>query len=163
VHVVIWVAEDSWSATIDAARTWAPSDAAITLLHVTGDESAAAAHGAFAGLLGRGYPHRRDPGGRVEDACAAAAEDLLTAAAGRLDRPASVLERHGRVEHEVVHVATGADLLICARDGDPTRPGPHSLAPPTRFVVDHAPCPVLLIWPGAAPRASVIPPPPPRP
>ncbi|MFD5466969.1 hypothetical protein ACFWIQ_29700 [Kitasatospora sp. NPDC127059] len=34
--------------------------------------------------------------------------------------------------------------------GDPAHPGPHSLGPATRFVVDHAPCAVLLVWPERA-------------
>ncbi|MGF1424961.1 hypothetical protein [Kitasatospora sp. LaBMicrA B282] len=42
-------------------------------------------------------------------------------------------------------------LLILARDGDRAHhPGPHSLGPAGRFVVDHAPCPVLLVWPAPA-------------
>jgi nucleotide-binding universal stress UspA family protein len=161
MDVIIWVAEGTWPATVDAARGWVPDGAHVALLHVTSEEPAAAAHGAFAGLLGRGYPHERDPGARVEAMSATAAEDLLTAAAARLGRSATRLLAHGRVGHEVVHAAEGADLLICARDGDRSRLGPHSLAPPTRFVVDHAPCPVLLIWPEPAPGVASIPPPPP--
>ena len=38
----------------------------------------------------------------------------------------------------------GADLLVLARDGE-RRPGPKSLLPRTRFVVDHATCKVLLV------------------
>ncbi|MGD0344824.1 MAG: universal stress protein, partial [Acidimicrobiales bacterium] len=38
--------------------------------------------------------------------------------------------------------------------------GPHSLGPATRFIVDHAPCPVLLVWPDEAPGIESIPPPP---
>ena len=38
----------------------------------------------------------------------------------------------------------GADLLVLARDGGP-HPGPKSLSPRTRFVVDHATCAVLLV------------------
>ncbi len=64
------------------------------------------------------------------------------------------------MEHEVVRAAEGADLLICARDGDQHRLGPHSLGHTTRFVVDHAPCPVLLVWPRPAPGVDSIPPPP---
>jgi len=41
------------------------------------------------------------------------------------------------------------DLLVLARDGDRSRAGPASLGPGARFVVDHAPCQVLLVWPGA--------------
>jgi nucleotide-binding universal stress UspA family protein len=39
-------------------------------------------------------------------------------------------------------------MLVCVRDGAPGLPGPDSLGPVTRFVVDHAPCGVLLVWPG---------------
>jgi hypothetical protein len=160
MKVIVWVAEGTWPACVDATRGCVPADADVMLLHVTGDDVAAAAHGAFAGLLGRGHPHERDPGRRVEALSATAADDLLTAAAARLARPAARIERSGRVEHEVVRAAAGADLLICARDGDRTRLGPHSLAPQTRFVIDHAPCRVLLIWPEPAPGVESIPPPP---
>lgn len=160
MDVIIWISEGSWPATVDAARVWAPGDATVTLLHVTSDEPATTAHGAFAGLLGRGHPPGRDPGSQLEALSATAAQDLLARAAQRLERPAIPLARHGRLEREVVQAAAGADLLICARDGDLNRLGPHSLAPPTRFVVDHAPCPVLLVWPGATPAVDSIPPPP---
>ncbi len=160
MKVIIWVAEGTWPACVDTARGWVPDNADIVLLHVTGDDVAAAAHAAFAGLLGRGHPPKRDPGRRVEALSAAAAEDLLTTAAARLARPAARIERSGEVEREVIQAAAGAGLLICARDGDRVRLGPHSLAPQTRFVVDHAPCPVLLIWPEPPPGVESIPPPP---
>jgi hypothetical protein len=47
-----------------------------------------------------------------------------------------------------------------ARDGDRSRLGPKSLGRATRFVVDHAACPVLLVWPDAAPDVGTMPPPP---
>jgi hypothetical protein len=53
------------------------------------------------------------------------------------------------------------DVLVLARDGDRSRLGPHSLGPRARFVVDHAPCRVLLIWPDAPPGAETVAPPPP--
>ena len=159
MRVVVWVTEATWPACVDAARDWAPADAEVELLHVTGDDVAAAAHGAFAGLLGRGHGQGRDPGERIEALAATAAQELLAAAASRLGRATTSSERHGRVEREVVRAVTGAGLLICARDGDQTRTGPRSLAPPTRFVVDHAPCPVLLVWP-EVPSGDPLPPPP---
>jgi nucleotide-binding universal stress UspA family protein len=159
VSTLVWVTEGTWQAAVDAARTLAPPDAEFTLLHVTGGEVAHAAHGAFAGLLGRGG---RDPGDRLEELGRAATEDLLRAAEERLDRPVTIVRRQGRVEREVVEAAEGADLLICARDGD-RRLGPRSLGPAARFVVDHAPCPVLLAWPGEPPGLDSLPPPPPPP
>lgn len=157
--VVIWVTEGTWTSCIDAARTLAPAQADVVLLHVTGEEIAAAAHGAFGALLGRGHAER-DPGTRVEALAAGAGRELLAAAARRLGRNAATIERSGRVEREVVQAAEGAELLVVARDGDRSRLGPHSLGHATRFVVDHAPCPVLLVWPEPAPGVSSIPPPP---
>jgi hypothetical protein len=52
------------------------------------------------------------------------------------------------------------DILVLARDGNRQRLGPRSLGPAARFVVDHAPCRVLLIWPDVAPALTTIPPPP---
>ncbi|MGW2376017.1 universal stress protein [Kitasatospora sp. NPDC001683] len=157
--VVVWITEGTWPACVDAARAHAPQDAQIVLLHVSGQDVPGLAHGAFAGLLGRGH-RERDPGDRVEELATASARQLLDAAADRLGRPCTRLERTGRTEREVVAAAEGAGLLVLARDGDRTRLGPHSLGPATRFVVDHAPCPVLLVWPETAPGADTLPPPP---
>lgn len=157
MRVVVWVAEGTWPACVDAARRYDGGE--ITLLHVTSDEVAAAARGAVAGLLGRGRQHP-DPGALVESLSASAAADLLDGAERRLGRPAERKQLRGRVERQVVQAAAEADLLICARDGDRSRLGPHSLGPATRFVVDHAPCAVLLVWPEPAPGMESIPPPP---
>ncbi|MGW1957737.1 universal stress protein [Streptomyces sp. NPDC001920] len=148
--VVVWIVEGTWHACVDAARSQVPEGAQIVLLHVTGHESEGVAHGAFAGLLGRGHPER-DPGTRMERSAADSARGLLREAADRLGRPCTRVERSGRVERAVVDAAEGADLLIVARDGDRGHRGPKSLGPAGRFVVDHAPCPVLLVWPGPAP------------
>lgn len=147
LKVIVWVTEGTWTASIDAARRFAPSGAAIELLHVIPEEVAGAARGAYAGLLGRGHPER-DPGQRVADLAAASATELLAAAARRLGRPCTRSQRRGRAEREVAAAAAGADLLILSRDGDRAHPGPRSIGPACRFVVDHAPCPVLLAWPG---------------
>jgi nucleotide-binding universal stress UspA family protein len=158
-QVIIWVSEGTWRASVDAALRPAPPDASITLLHVTKAEVPEVAHGAYVGLLGRGHPER-DPGPRLSQVAGASAGDLLDAAARRLGRPCERIERRGQAEREVVIAAARADLLIVARDGDRSRLGPKSLGKATRFIVDHAPCPVLLIWPEAAPGIASIPPPP---
>jgi nucleotide-binding universal stress UspA family protein len=160
--VIIWVAEGTWPSAVDAARGLAPAGAHLVLLHVTGEEVPGAGHGAYAGLLGRGRPER-DPGTRMEVLAGASAGELLDAAARRLGLPCDRAERRGRVEREVVLAADGADLLVLARDGDRARLGPKSLGRASRFVVDHAPCPVLLVWPEPAPGVETIPPPPPGP
>jgi nucleotide-binding universal stress UspA family protein len=162
VAVVAWIVEGTWPACVDATKEYAAADADVVLLHVTDPEVPGAAHGAYAGLLGRARPDR-DPGTAVEGLAASSADELLTAAAERLDRPCTRQARAGRVEREVVDAAEGADLLVVARDGDHTHLGPHSLGRHSRFIVDHAPCPVLLVWPDVSPSTATIPPPPPHP
>lgn len=142
--VVVWIADDTWQDCVDAARAYAGSE--FLLLHVSDHDVPGAAHGAFAGLFGRSHPSR-DPGTRLDHLAAGHAAQLLDAAAARLGLPCTTSARTGRVEHEVVAAAQEASLLILCRDGDVSRAGPRSLGPATRFVVDHAPCPVLLVWP----------------
>ncbi len=155
--VYIWVCEGTWRASVDAALSLVPAAARFTLLHVTSAEVPDAAHGAYAGLFGRAG---HDPGRQLEKMAAASAGELLAAAAARLGRDCERLEVQGRPERAVVAASAQADLLIVARDGDRARLGPKSLGKATRFVVDHAACPVLLVWPGSAPDVTTIPPPP---
>ncbi|HEV3169098.1 MAG TPA: universal stress protein [Actinocrinis sp.] len=159
--VVAWIVEGSWPAVVDATRTYAPAGAEIVLLHVTEASVPEVAHGAYAGLLGRGH-RERDPGTRLEHLSAASATDLLQAAADRLGRDCDQQQRTGRPERAVVAAAEGAELLILARDGDQARLGPKSLGRASRFIVDHAPCAVFLVWPVPAPGVDTIPPPPPH-
>jgi nucleotide-binding universal stress UspA family protein len=155
--VLVWITEDSWAACVDAVQALAPAGQDVTLLHVTDTAAVEAAHGAFTALLGRS---RVDPGVQLEAMAEDAAERVLTAAAGRLGRPAQQLRLRGRPEHRVVDAAREAALLVLAREG--AAAGPKSLGKAARFVVDHAACPVLLIWPGPVP-AGPPPPPPPAP
>jgi nucleotide-binding universal stress UspA family protein len=147
VKILVWLDEGTWEACIDAARDL-PGD--VTLLHVS-DVGTEAALSGSAGLLGR------VAGADPAELLAAAERRLLTAAAERLDRPAEVLTLRGRPEHEVLASCASADLLIVARDGDQRRLGPRSLGHRTRFVLDHAPCRVLLVWPGSPPPLGSIP------
>jgi nucleotide-binding universal stress UspA family protein len=160
--VLVWVGTRTWQACVDAARRLPAATTRVTLIYVTEDDPPDAARGAYLGLMGRGRPGP-DPGARIAEFERRWAAELLDAAARRLGRPCDRIERHGRPEREVVTAADGADLLIVARDGDQSRLGPKSLGKETRFVVDHAPCPVLLIWPGAAPSVASLPPKPPKP
>lgn len=157
MKALIWIAEGTWQACVDTARALVPAEAGLTLLYVSPGELPATARASYTGLLGRGHPER-DPGREVAQISAESAAGLLRAAAERLGRPCTRLHRSGHVEREVVAAAEDADLLILVRDGDPGHRGPKSLGRAGRFVVDHAPCPVLLAWPGPAPAA--MPPPP---
>jgi nucleotide-binding universal stress UspA family protein len=160
--ILVWVSEETWQAAVDAVAELAPEPSSVTLLHVTPTDPPDLAHAAYLGLFGRGAA-ARDPRPRMADVSATSAAELLEAAAQRLGRPCERIARTGRTEREVVAAAAGADLLIMARDGDRSRLGPKSLGRDTRFAVDHAPCPVLLVWPEPAPAVETIPPPPPHP
>jgi nucleotide-binding universal stress UspA family protein len=151
--VLVWITEDTWAACVDAARTLAPGGEEVTLLHVLDSAALAAARGAFGGLLGRAGP---DPMARLEAMAEEAVTDLLDAAEDRLGRPAGRIRLRGRPEHQVTEAARGATLLVLARQG--AEAGPKSLGKAARFVVDHASCPVLLIWPGPVPPAPPGPP-----
>ncbi len=155
--VFIWICEGTWQASVDAAVSLAPAGARFTLLHVTSLAAADAARGAYLGLLGRRGP---GPGLQLDALAEASDADLIDAAARRLGRDCDRLELQGQAERAVVAASARADLLVVARDGDRSRLGPKSLGKATRFVVDHAACQVLLVWPEAVPDAGTIPPPP---
>jgi nucleotide-binding universal stress UspA family protein len=150
MKIVVWISEGTWEACVDAARDLGGD---VVLVHVLDPALGAAVRDARAGLLGRGG----FPDVAVDQE---AEEALFEAAARRLGRPCSRESRRGRPEREVVAACAGADLLVLARDGDHSRLGPASLGKATRFVVDHAPCRVLLVWPDEPPDLATLPPPP---
>jgi nucleotide-binding universal stress UspA family protein len=81
----------------------------------------------------------------------AVSEDILKTAVGDLPQ-AETLLRQGLPELEIVNAAAEwrADvILICPRAeyGEPPHVGPRSVGHVARFVLDHAPCPVLLLRP----------------
>ena len=81
----------------------------------------------------------------------AAAKDILKVGLGYLPLAEKLL-RQGRPELEIVNAAAEwrADvILICPRAeyGEPPHIGPRSVGHVARFVLDHAPCPVLLLRP----------------
>jgi nucleotide-binding universal stress UspA family protein len=161
MRIGIWVTEGAWPAAVDAVAEWPDRSAEVVLLHVAGGGIEDTVSGAFSGLWGRG--RRNDPAVRLAAEAQTASSDLLDRAAARLGRDCRRRSLTGRPERAVTEAAESLDLLVVARDGDLSRLGPRSLGPDTRFVVDHAPCRVLLVWPGSAPGLGSIPPPPPSP
>jgi nucleotide-binding universal stress UspA family protein len=153
MRVVIWIAEDTWEGCVDRAGALVRDDAEVTLLHVAPtDVEELAAHGG-ARLLGRHPPP--PPGPPLRAIAEEEAQALLEAARARLGRPAELVARRGKIEPEVLAASAGADLLVAARGGE-LRLGPKSLDPRTRFVVDHAPCQVLLVWPENPPGIETV-------
>ena len=150
MRALVWIVEDTWEAAVDAAGAQLPPDAEITLLHVV--------RAVRQGLLGRAHPPRGEPSELLRAVAEEAAGELLAQAGSRLGRPARLELRRGRSESEVLAAAAEVDLLVLARDGDRARLGPRSLGAAARFVLDHAPCSVLLVWPGRPPSVHTIPP-----
>jgi nucleotide-binding universal stress UspA family protein len=159
MRALVWIVEDTWEATVAEAAAFLPAHAEVTLLHVAPEDVEDLAEGSRHGLLGRRrHPPPPGPHAPLRAISDEAAEQLLAEARERFGRDARAERRRGRVEREVVAAAEGMDILVLARDGDHARLGPHSLGPPARFVVDHAPCRVLLVWADAPPDVDTIPP-----
>lgn len=153
MKIMGWIAPGTWPVVVEALQQRSPDDQ--LKLIVIADEAEDGAARPRHGLLGRGRtPHETTP---LDHIVQQAAADLLAQSAAMLGRPCEAEVRHGRTEREVVAAAETTDLLIVARDGDLSRLGPHSLGRHTRFVIDHAPCSVLLLWPGQAPDTTSIP------
>jgi nucleotide-binding universal stress UspA family protein len=137
LKVLAWITEAGWEACVDAAAALPASE--TTLLYVPGDEQPPAPP------LGR--RRRLDREARWTAMSGVAAEELLTDAARRLGRRATTSSAHGRPEDVVVAAAHAADVLVLVRDGRELTAGPHSIGKETRFILDHAPCTVILAWP----------------
>jgi nucleotide-binding universal stress UspA family protein len=156
---VIWIAEETWTACVRHAQPLLPEQAEVTLLHVAPSDVEELAAAGPAGLLGRRRPppppHERD----LRTVSDEEAQQLLDAARALLGRDCTLVARRGRVEREVVAACAEADLLVAARDGE-RKLGPKSLGPRSRFIVDHAPCTVVLVWAQEPPGITTIPPPP---
>ena len=99
------------------------------------------------------FLRRRDPPrprrDEMKQAELAAAQDVLNEGLRYLPN-AETFQRQGRPEREIVNVAAEwqADLvIICPRGEYGGKPslGPKSVGHVARFVLDHAPCPVLLV------------------
>ena len=160
MRALVWIVEDTWEATVAEAAAFLPADAEVTLLHVAPGDVETLAEGSRQGLLGRRHPPPPGPRQPLRAISDEAADALLAEARERFGRDAGVQRLRGRVEREVVAAAQGMDVLVLARDGDRSRLGPRSLGPAARFVVDHAPCRVLLVWADTPPDVDTIPPPP---
>lgn len=86
---------------------------------------------------------------QMQQAENAAAQDILDEGTRYLSGAIS-FKREGNPEREIVNLAAewAADLvIICPHAAHSNRPpiGPKSVGHTARFVVDHAPCPVLLV------------------
>lgn len=140
-----------------------PADASIEVLHVV--DEAGRLELEFQrfrrpGGGGPGWPERRpsppgrhrlppDQERRIEQAEAAGEEVILATAMAALGREAQPMVLRGRPEREIVARAEASRaglVVLAARPYEaPTPSGPHSIGHVARFVIDHAPCPALVV------------------
>jgi nucleotide-binding universal stress UspA family protein len=146
MRVLVWIVEETWRAPVTAAASFLRSDAEITILHVRESDVETVASAARRALLGRPH-HSTDTS--LDEISEQSARQLLEAAHAVLGRQAALEGRSGRIEREVVAAAETMDLLVFARDGERSHLGPGSFGSTARYVMDHAPCAVLVVWPEA--------------
>jgi nucleotide-binding universal stress UspA family protein len=136
MRVLAWITEGGWEACVDAVAALDATE--VTLLYV-----------ATVDVPGpRGRRHEQVLS-RMSELAAEAAGALLEDAEERLGRSAEKVVSSGMAENAVMDAAADAALLVVVRDS--RHPGPHSFGHAARFVVDHAPCNVVLVWPGGGP------------
>jgi nucleotide-binding universal stress UspA family protein len=130
------------------ARTIALHDADVLLVHVVDT----AFEESWRDMAGHHWLGRR-PGGREESrfqaASALSAPAILQEAASLGSGwPVSLLrpiELHGNPERELVRLALQERADLIAVGQHRVELGPHAIGRCARFVLDHAPCPVLLV------------------
>lgn len=146
VRVLAWITEGGWEAAIDAVATLDASS--VTLVHVDTVD-----------MPGRGHRHQSVME-RMHALAGEAALALLEDAEERLGYATTKRTESGVAETIVYELAQDHDVLVLARDG--RHIGPHSIGHDQRWVIDHAPCTVIVAWPDGAPDPSE-PPPKPKP
>jgi nucleotide-binding universal stress UspA family protein len=120
----------------------------LTLLHVIDDEPRTEI-GRLRERFFRRSPHQLPHEKDILESEKSASKEILNAGVKWFGE-AETIEREGRPGHEIVNVAAEwrADVVvICARAqyGGRASIGPKSVGHVARFVLDHAPCPVLLV------------------
>lgn len=148
MRALIWIVEETWQATVAAAAAFLPAATDITLLHVRAADTETIARAARDALLGRPRWPATDSLDAISEQ---GAHQLLAEAQTALGREATPDARSDRIEHEMVAAAGTVDLLVLARDEDRAHRGSRSLGHTARYVVDRAPCAMLLVWPDASP------------
>jgi nucleotide-binding universal stress UspA family protein len=146
MRVLVWIVDETWNATVVAAAAFLLADAEVTLIHVRASDAETVASGSRYALLGRFH---RSSAEQLDTISEESANELLADAQGVLGREAALDARCGLIEREIVAAAETMDLLVFARDEERAHHGPRSLGPTARYVLDHAPCAVLLVWPEA--------------
>ena len=133
---------------LDGVAWTVAADAALVVLHVVDDRPASEIEHVFAHLPGRG-PGRQRASERIRRAdgdARAAIEAEVTGWSARHGRVVALIPSTGRPEREIVRVAgeRAADVVALGGGG---AIGPRRHGPVVQYVIDHAPCAVLIVPP----------------
>jgi len=140
---------------VDAAKAHAATE--VTLIHVAEielpgprgrrHEQVMERMSALAGEAARALLD--DAEERLTGGLATAADRVAAASRGEAYTKVRKVAASGHPETVLMESAEAADVLVIVRDS--RHPGPHSIGHAARFVVDHAPCTVVLAWPAGGP------------
>jgi hypothetical protein len=147
MKLLAWITEGGWEACVDVAAAFDAAE--VTLLYVEDVD--------LPGPPGHRYERLA---ARVSALADEFANELLEDAQERLGREARRIVMRGQPEQIVISAAAAHDVLVVSRDG--RHLGPHSIGHSQRWVIDHAPCTVVMAWPPGAPEGG-SPPPKPKP
>lgn len=153
MRVACCVDGEGTAALVQYAVTHVASIDRLDLLHCIDagpQDEVRLVQGAILGRRHRGEGHDAQLGAAEEHhAVAVLAEAAAATRTAGYQRDQQTWVLHGRPGHEIVRAlaAVDADVVVLyprppARQGPP---GPHSLGHAARFIVDHAPCAVLLV------------------
>lgn len=148
MKVLAWVSPETWRSVIEEVNRRPETDVVRVIAVVDVD------HDLPPGLLdrvsGRGRAARI-----LKDLSEESAERALAKALSLIELSCESKLLKGPTARVVVEECEWADVLILARDGDRSRLGPRSIGRNSRFVIDHAPCSVTIIWPGSIPSSGM--------
>lgn len=138
---------------LDRATELLPDGFTWTIVHVVDQRPEEEVERALGHLPGR-RPHHGAGLDRIHRSVDQLQQDVqhdVEAWLQRAGRTAELAFRYGVPEHEIVALATDLPAEIVILGARPET-GPHRFGPVSRFVIDHAPCSVLVISPDAGPR-----------
>lgn len=135
------------AAVLDAARDVLSPSLAWIVLHVVDTRPHEEVDRALGGLPVHGSGHHRadDRLQRIAAEQGEAIRDEIAAWLQAHGRDAEIVIAHGHPEQEILHLAVERHVDLIAIGSEHPGVGPHPLSPPIRYLIDHAPCDVLLL------------------
>jgi nucleotide-binding universal stress UspA family protein len=132
---------------LDSARTLLAPDLRWVIAHVIDQRAADEVIRALDGLAahGPGHRHVEDRLRKTIDEQTQAIEAEIAAWLTARQHDAEIVIVHGRPDVEILRLVEEHQVTVIALGSTPGQGGPIQISPPVRFIVDHAPCAVLIL------------------